>query len=48
MKSCIIFALKYYYIDQSRMGWAENVARVGDMRNVYKILVETPERKRTL
>jgi hypothetical protein len=30
------------------MRWAGNVAHVGEVRNVYKILVETLERKRTL
>jgi hypothetical protein len=27
------------------MGWAENVARIRDMRNSYKMLVATPEGK---
>jgi hypothetical protein len=31
-----------------RMRWAGHVARVGEKRNVYRILVEKPERKRPL
>jgi hypothetical protein len=27
------------------MGWAENVVRMGEMRNAYKILVRIPEEK---
>jgi hypothetical protein len=30
------------------MGWAEHVARMGDRRGVYGILVRRHERKRTL
>jgi hypothetical protein len=30
------------------MRWAEHVARIGDERNVYKVLVGTPEGKRLL
>jgi hypothetical protein len=30
------------------MRWAEHVARLGDMRNVYNILVGKPEGKRPL
>jgi hypothetical protein len=30
------------------MGWAGHVARMGEMRNTYKILVGTPEKKRPL
>jgi hypothetical protein len=30
------------------MSWAGYVARMGDKRNAYKILVETPEGKRPL
>jgi hypothetical protein len=30
------------------MGWAENVARVGEERKVYRISVENPEGKRPL
>jgi len=28
------------------MRWAGHVARMGDMRGVYRVLVGTPERKR--
>jgi hypothetical protein len=31
-----------------RIRWTGNVARMGDMRNVYKILVGKPEGKRPL
>jgi hypothetical protein len=31
-----------------RMRWAENVARMGDKRNTYRILMRKPERKRPL
>jgi len=31
-----------------RMGWVGHVAHIGGMRNVYKILVWTPEGKRWL
>jgi len=31
-----------------RMRWAGHVARVGEMRSAYKILVGKPERKRPL
>jgi hypothetical protein len=30
------------------MGWAENGARKGEMKNAYKILVGKPEGKRPL
>jgi hypothetical protein len=30
------------------MIWAEHVARIGEMRNAYIILVRKPERKRLL
>jgi hypothetical protein len=33
---------------QRRVRWAGNVARVGEMRNVYKILVRKSEGKRPL
>jgi hypothetical protein len=29
-----------------RVGWARHVARMGEMKNVYKILVGKPEGKR--
>jgi hypothetical protein len=35
-------------IKSRRMGWAGHVARMGEMRNAYKILVVTAERKRGL
>jgi hypothetical protein len=31
-----------------RMGWARHVARMGEERKEYKILVEKPEGKRPL
>jgi hypothetical protein len=35
-------------IKSVKMRWGGNVAHVVDMRNVYKILVGVPERKRRL
>jgi hypothetical protein len=35
-------------IKSRRMRWAGNVARMGETRNVYRILVEKPEGKRPL
>jgi hypothetical protein len=35
-------------IDSRRMRWAEHVARMGEMKNAYKILVGNPEVKRPL
>jgi hypothetical protein len=31
-----------------RMRWAENIARIGEKRNAYRILVRKPEGKRPL
>jgi hypothetical protein len=35
-------------IKSRRMRWAWHVARIGEKRNVYRILVEKPEGKRPL
>jgi hypothetical protein len=35
-------------IKSRRMRWAGYVARMGEMRNAYRILVEKPEGKRPL
>jgi hypothetical protein len=35
-------------ITARRMRWEEHVARMGEMRNAYKILVRKPEAKRAL
>jgi hypothetical protein len=35
-------------IKSRRMRWAGHVARMGDKRNAYRLLVGTPERKRRL
>jgi hypothetical protein len=35
-------------IKSRRMGWAGHVARMGEKRNAYRILVGKPERKRQL
>jgi hypothetical protein len=35
-------------IKSSRMKWAGHVAHMGEERNVYRVLVEKPERKRPL
>jgi hypothetical protein len=34
-------------IKSRRMRWAEHVARIGEGRNVYRVLVGKPEGKRT-
>jgi hypothetical protein len=36
------------HIKSKRMRWAGHVARMGQERNVYKVLVEKPEGKRPL
>jgi hypothetical protein len=33
-------------IKSRRMGWAGHVARMGEVINTYKILIEKPEEKR--
>jgi hypothetical protein len=33
-------------MQSGRMRWSENVARIGEMRNAYKILVRKLERER--
>jgi hypothetical protein len=35
-------------INSRRMRWAGHVARMGEKRNVYRLLVRKPERKRPL
>jgi hypothetical protein len=35
-------------IESRRMGWAGHVARMGEKRNVYRLLVGKPEGKRPL
>jgi hypothetical protein len=35
-------------IKSRRMGWVEHMARMGEMRNAYSILVGKSERKRPL
>jgi hypothetical protein len=35
-------------IKSRRMSWAENIARIGEKRNAYRILVGKPEGKRPL
>jgi hypothetical protein len=35
-------------IKSRRMRWAGHVARMGEDRKVYKVLIEKPERKRPL
>jgi hypothetical protein len=35
-------------IKSRRMRWAGHVARIGEKRNVYRLLVEEPEGKRPL
>jgi hypothetical protein len=38
----------YRIIKSRRMGWAGHVARMGEKRNVYRLLVGKPEGKRSL
>jgi hypothetical protein len=35
-------------IQSGRMGWAGHVARMGEKRNAYRLLVGKPEEKRSL
>jgi hypothetical protein len=37
-----------YPIRPRKMGLARHISRMGDMRNVYKVLVRKPEQKRPL
>ena len=37
-----------HVIKSRRVGWARNVARLGDSRGVYRVLVVRPEVKRSL
>jgi hypothetical protein len=39
---------KIRIIKSRRMRWAGHVARIGEKRNVYRLLVEKPEGKRPL
>jgi hypothetical protein len=52
MRSCIICTVpltKYYLGDQLKERWAlRGISRKGEIRNAYKILIGTPERKRPL
>jgi hypothetical protein len=47
-----LFELKiilfYYCFQSKRMRWAGHVARMGEKRNAYRILVGKPEGKRPL
>jgi hypothetical protein len=45
MRSIIILNITNV-IKSRRMTWAEYLRRMGDMRNIHKILVGKPERKR--
>jgi hypothetical protein len=40
-----IRTLEIRLIKSRRMGWAGHVARMGEMRNLYKIFFGMPERK---
>jgi hypothetical protein len=48
--ACILFFTEYYWgvIKSRRMGWAGHVARMGEGRGVYRVLVGRPEGKRPL
>ena len=59
MKSVYIYVYIYIYvatyetcivrvIKSSRMRWAEHVARMGERRGVYRVLMGKPEGKRKL
>jgi len=49
-KTTVIFKymLTITLIKSRRMRWAGHVARMGERRGVYRVLVGTPERKRPL
>jgi len=38
----------FWVIKSRRMRWAENVARMGERRGVYRVLVGKPEKKKPL
>jgi hypothetical protein len=38
----------YYYFKSRRLRWAGHVARMGEKRNAYRILVGMPEGKKPL
>jgi hypothetical protein len=47
----VVLNIKYYLIrmiKSRRMRWAGHVARMGEKRNAYRILVGKPEGKRPL
>jgi hypothetical protein len=41
-------SIKIRIIKSRRMRWAEHVARMGEKRNVYRLLLGKPEGKRPL
>jgi hypothetical protein len=47
-RSCIICTSIIRIIKSKRMRWAGYVARMGEKRNVYRLLVGKPEGKRPL
>jgi hypothetical protein len=48
-KQCTYYYYYYYYYYYSRrMGWAGHVARTGEGRGVYRVLVGKPQGKRSL
>jgi len=44
----IILFTKYYSGDQIEMRWAGHVARMGERRSAYRVMVEKPEGRRTI
>lgn len=40
--------MKYYYGDQMKMWEKGRIARMGEFRNTYGVLVRKPQRKRAL
>jgi len=48
MKATINFETCYRVIKSRRMRWAGHVARMGEERGVYRVLVGKPEGKRPL
>jgi hypothetical protein len=48
MRSYITLRTILTVIKSRRMGWAGNVAHMGEKRNVYRVLLGKPEGKRLL
>jgi hypothetical protein len=46
--TCILHLIFVRVFKSRRMRWAGHVARMGEWRDVYRVLVGIPERKRPL